>query len=165
MNDPRRTALLDQAQAAWHDAETTLQSLAAIAGTPTVHGKLGPLSIKLVDSLVTRGMAGQLTLCPHLSYEHPAPADWCAYAPGRLRCRPCTIAVMARVAGTTEDRRCDICRTTLPRGAKIYAAQTVLPPHPDVVRNRRTGQLAPVPPITVHFGLCPACRTEDGCWP
>jgi hypothetical protein len=159
--DPRGAALLDQAQAAHSEARAHLHQIAELTGLPATSTALGPVTITLADAMIDRGIAGGITLCPHLSYDHPAPAHWCAYAPGRLRCDSCLITTLQRVHGTREDRRCDGCGTVVPRPEVIYAIQVVLPPMPDAVKNLSTGQLEPLPPITMHFGLCPECRHAD----
>jgi hypothetical protein len=132
-----------------------MRNVAASGGTPVRHVTPGPVTRSLISRMHARGLAGQLTLCPHLTYTAPAPAYWVAWAPGRLRCLPCARAAAKRIKGTREDRRCDNCRTACPKihpdMAQLPAIVTDLPPYP----------AGCIPPIAVMFGLCPACQHDD----
>jgi hypothetical protein len=150
---PGVTALLDQADAASTQAAKILHLLAALDGTPVQHTQPGPIAASLIHRLRTRALAGQLTLCAHLSYTAPEPAFWPAWAPGRLRCATCAQAAHKRIRGTREDRRCDHCRRVVPRihaDAVQLAAVVVDLPSPKCI-----------PPVTVMFGLCPHCQQAD----
>ncbi len=153
---PQTTALLDQADAASASAHATMATIAVHDGTPIRHAIPGPVIRKLIDRMQDRGRAGQLTLCPHLSYTAPEPAYWCAWSPGRVRCAPCAAAAGTRIRGKREDTRCDHCRTAVPRihadMAQLPAVVVDLPPWPPRC----------VPPIALLFGLCPACQRADG---
>jgi hypothetical protein len=152
---PGTSALLDQADAASNDAARILAFFGALDGNPVRHSVPGPVMAALIRRLQQRALAGQLTLCPHLSYTAPEPSFWCAWAPGRLRCPACAQATHDRIRGTLEDRRCDHCRTTVPRihpdMAQLPAIVVDLPPWPARC----------VPPVTLMFGLCPACQLAD----
>jgi hypothetical protein len=154
---PATTALLDQAQAASGEALHVLHGVAQRAGWATTYREPGPVTATIIDRLRARGLAGQLTLCEHLSYTAPAVAVWLAYAPGRLRCLPCTGRVAVRVKGTREDRRCDHCRAVV---NAVHSTATLLPP---VVLDLAPLAVAPTctPPILVQYGLCPSCRAAD----
>jgi hypothetical protein len=152
---PAVSALLDQADAATAHAQAAMQLLAELDGTPVSHHEPGPVMKSLIARMHARGIAGQLTLCPHLSYTAPAPAFWCAWAPGRLRCAQCAHAANIRIRGTAEDRRCDRCRKV---GRKIHPDMAQLPP---VVVDMPPWPPKCVPPVTVMFGLCPRCQQED----
>jgi hypothetical protein len=121
------------------------------------HRTPGPVYAALVARMRQRGIAGQLSLCPDLSYSAPEPAFWCAWAPGRLRCAACAAATQRRIRGTIEDRRCDNCRRIVPT---IHADMVQLPA---VVVDPATGPAKCVPPVTLMFGLCPPCQQADGC--
>jgi len=152
---PQVTALLDQARAASGHASAAMAMVATIDGTPIRHATPGPVMQALIARMRIRAASGQLTLCPHLSYTSPAPAFWCAWAPGRLRCTGCAAAANARIRGTREDRRCDHCRgvgpVIHPDLAQLPPVVVDLPPYPPKC----------VPPITIMFGLCPACQRAD----
>lgn len=152
---PATTALADQADAATSQAAAIMAVIAAAEGTPVRHDTPGPVLKTIINRMQQRGLAGQLTLCPHLSYTAPSPAFWCAWAPGRLRCAPCAHAVNVRIRGTAEDRRCDHCRRTgdtiHPDMAQLPAIVVDLPPWP----------AGCVPPVTLIFGLCPSCQQDD----
>jgi hypothetical protein len=152
---PGVTALLDQADAATTQAVIIMGALAVLDGNPVQHAEPGPVFKALIHRMQQRGMAGQLTLCPHLSYTAPEPAFWCAWAPGRLRCAGCAHATQIRIRGTTEDRRCDNCRTIVPT---IHADLVQLPA---VVIDLPPWPAGCVPPVTLMFGLCPACQQAD----
>ena len=152
---PGTGALLDQADAASRHAAAILAAIGALDGSPIRHTMPGPVFAAMIGRLRQRAISGQLTLCPHLSYTAPSPAAWCAWAPGRLRCSACAQATHARIRGTTEDRRCDHCRRVVPTihadMAQLPAIVVDLPPWPAEC----------VPPVTLMFGLCPACQSAD----
>jgi hypothetical protein len=152
---PEITALLDQADAASTHAHAILAEAGRREGEPVRHVTPGPVLQTLITSMQARGMTGQLTLCPHLSYTAPEPAAWCAWAPGRLRCPPCAAATANRIRGTREDRRCDHCRKIVP---VIHQGMAQLPP---VVVDLPPWPAKCVPPISMMFGLCPACQAAD----
>lgn len=153
---PALAALLDQADAATGHANAIMAAVAAIEGTPVRQVTPGRIFQALIARMRQRGMAGQLTLCPHLSYTAPSPAFWCAWAPGRLRCAACAHGAQRRIRGTREDMRCDHCRTVVPQihpdMAQLPAIVVDLPPWP----------AGCVPPVTLMFGLCPRCQRADG---
>jgi hypothetical protein len=149
------SALLDQAQAASGHALAVMQAAAIRDGTPVRHTPPGPVITAIITRMQQRALAGQLTLCSHLSFSAPEPAWWSAWAPGRLRCAPCTAAAARRIHGTREDRRCDHCRKT---GPVIHADMAQLPP---VVVDLPPWPPKCVPPVTLVFGLCPACQKRD----
>jgi hypothetical protein len=152
---PGTSALLDQADAATTGAARILAALGALDGTPVRHTIPGPIYSALIHRMQQRAITGNLTLCPHLSYTAPEPSFWCAWAPGRLRCSACAQATHTRIRGTIEDRRCDHCRKTVrtihPDAAQLPAVVVDLPPWP----------VKCVPPVTLMFGLCPACQAAD----
>lgn len=152
---PAATALLDQADAATAQAGRIMSVLAAAEGTPVRHVEPGPVFKVIIRRLQERAVAGQLTLCPHLSYTAPAPAFWCAWAPGRLRCAACAHTSNVRIRGTREDRRCDHCRRV---GDTIHADMAQLPA---IVVDLPPWQPGCVPPVTLMFGLCPDCQRDD----
>jgi hypothetical protein len=150
------TALLDQAEAATTQAAEIMGALAALEGTRIQHTYPGPVFSALIHRLQQRAIAGELTFCPHLSCTAPAPAFWCAWAPGRLRCASCAHATQKRIKGTPEDRRCDNCRAIVPT---IHADMVQLPA---VVVDLPPWPAGCVPPVTLMFGLCTACQQADG---
>jgi hypothetical protein len=152
---PGVSALLDQADAAGADAARIMHLIGVLDGTPVQNRVPGPVYAALVSRMRQRGMAGQLTLCPHLSYTAPEPAFWVAWAPGRLRCPACAQTAHKRIRGTIEDRRCDHCHTVVPR---IHPDMVQLPA---VVVDFMPGPAKCVPPVTLMFGLCPACQKAD----
>ncbi len=149
------TALLDQADAGSADAARIMAAISAIEGTPVQHTMPGPILSALVGRLRQRAITGQLTLCPHLSYTAPSPAMWCVWAPGRLRCASCAHTAHQRIKGTAEDRRCDHCRRVVPT---IHADMAQLPA---IVVDLPPWPARCVPPVTLMFGLCPACQQDD----
>lgn len=153
---PAVAALADQADAAGTEAARIMHTLARLDGTEVQHVRPGPVFAALIARLPQRMLAGQITLCPHLSYTAPEPSFWCVWAPGRLRCAHCTEAAQRRIRGTAEDRRCDACRKT---GPKIHPDMAQLPPI--VVDLPSPWPPRCVPPITVLFGLCPDCQRTD----
>jgi hypothetical protein len=152
---PATAALLDQADAASIEAARILAAIGALDGTPVCHTRPGPVFTAIISRLRTRALTGQLTLCPHLSYTAPAPAYWCAWAPGRLRCAGCACQSQKRIRGTVEDRRCDHCRRT---GRTIHPDMCQLPA---VVVDFSPDPAKCVPPVTLMFGLCPPCQQAD----
>lgn len=152
---PQVTALLDQADAAATHATQLMYLLAAAEGTAVLHEQPGRIFRAMISRMRQRAITGQATLCPHLSWTAPQPAFWCAWAPGRIRCAACAHQANLRVRGTLEDRRCDHCRTTGPAihpdMAQLPAVVVDLPPFP----------AGCVPPVTLMFGLCPACQLAD----
>jgi hypothetical protein len=64
---PATSALLDQADAATTDAAAIMAAIGALDGTPIRHELPGPILSAIIGRLRTRALAGQLTLCPHLS--------------------------------------------------------------------------------------------------
>jgi hypothetical protein len=152
---PQTTALLDQADAATAQASKIMGALASMEGTPVVHREPGLIFRAIIGGMQQRAMAGQLTLCLHLSYAAPEPAFWCAWAPGRLRCVACAHETNKRIRGSREDRRCDHCRAV---GPKIHADMAQLPA---IVVDLPPWPPGCVPPVTLMFGLCPACQRAD----
>jgi hypothetical protein len=152
---PQTTALLDQADAANHEAARIMACLAQLESTTVRNVTPGPVHRALISRMHARALSGQLTLCPDLSYDAPSPAFWVVWAPGRLRCASCAETASRRIHGTAEDRRCDHCRKT---GPKIHPDLAQLPP---VVVDMPPFPPKCVPPITLIFGLCPACQTAD----
>jgi hypothetical protein len=152
---PEVTALLDQAGAATTHAAAMMAAISQAERTPIQHTRPGPILGALIGRLQQRALGGQLTLCPHLSYTHPAPAIWCAWAPGRLRCASCAHTAHQRIKGTREDRTCDHCRET---GPLIHADMAQLPA---VVVDLAPWPAQCVPPVTITFGLCPRCQHAD----
>lgn len=152
---PQVTALLDQADAATTHATAIMATVAKLDGGQVRHVTPGPVFQVLIDRMRQRALTGQLTLCPHLSYTSPSPAFWCAWAPGRLRCPACAHAVQKRIRGTREDRRCDHCRAV---GPTIHPDMAQLPA---IVIDLPPWRPGCVPPVTLLFGLCPACQRTD----
>lgn len=152
---PGTTALLDQAGAASGQAAEIMRTLARMNGSPVRCTEPGPVFRVIIDRMRQRGLDGQLTLCAHLSPSAPEPAFWCAWAPGRIRCAACAQAAQRRIHGTREDRRCDNCRAI---GPTIHADMAQLPP---VVVDLPPWPPKCVPPVTLIFGLCPACQRTD----
>jgi hypothetical protein len=152
---PGTAALLDQAEAATTDAARIMAAIGALDGTPVRHTISGPIFGAMIGRLRPRAITGQLTLCPHLSYDAPQPALWCAWAPGRLRCTPCAHTTQKRIKGTVEDRRCDHCRRT---GPTIHPDMAQLPA---IVVDLPPWSAKCVPPVTLMFGLCPRCQQTD----
>lgn len=153
---PGVTALLDQAGAASAHANAILAEVGRRDGTPIRHEMPGPVLQALIIRMQTRALAGQLTLCPHLSCTAPEPAVWTVWAPGRIRCPQCADVTAKRIRGTREDRRCDHCRKIVP---VIHQCMAQLPP---VVVDLPPCPPKCVPPISVMFGLCPACHAANG---
>jgi hypothetical protein len=152
---PETTALLDQADAASDHAAAIMTTRASHDGTPIRNVRPGPVTRSLITAMNNAASAGKLTLCPHLSPTAPAPAWWCAWAPGRLRCDHCTTAASLRIKGTREDRRCDHCRKIV---ATIHADMAALPA---IVIDLPPWPPACIPPVTMVYGLCPACQETD----
>jgi hypothetical protein len=154
---PRVSALLDQADAAAADGARMFAMLADHTGSP-IRWITGPEDVgdtirAIVSRFTGRAASGQLTLCPHLSGSAPVPVFWLAWAPGRIRCSPCMGSAGRRIKGTAEDRRCDHCRR---KARAIHCGGMQLPA---IVVNL-PGLLAASGPVTVMFGLCPACRVR-----
>lgn len=127
-----------------------LHAAAERLSTEVEEGHPGPVARAVFERFIERMLSGQITLCPHLSWTAPQPTAWLAYAPGRLRCVPCTSGPARRIKGTREDYRCDHCRQiSRPIHSCIVQAPTVVVDLP--------GRLECLPPIAVHFGLCAAC--------
>jgi hypothetical protein len=151
---PATSALLDQAQAATTDATRIMTGLAVLEQTTVRYVVPGPIHRALITRYSTRALAGQLTLCPDLSWDAPQPAFWCAWAPAKLRCSRCADTASRRIHGTAEDRRCDHChkiRHAIHRGAMEFPAVVV-----DLPDRARC-----VPPVLAVFGLCPDCYNAD----
>lgn len=155
--NPRVTALLDQAHAAAAHGARLFADLADRANAP-IRWITGPEDMSdtiraIVLRFTSRAAKGQITLCPHLNELSPAPVFWLAWAPGRIRCIPCTEAASRRIKGTTEDRRCDYCRRIVrlihPEGMQLPAIVVDMP-----------GLFAASGPVTIMFGLCPACHAH-----
>jgi hypothetical protein len=144
-------AMTDQAQAASKQAVTIMHQIAAHDGGEVEQILVGPAIKDVVGRMITHAATARLSLCPHLSWDSPAPAWWCSWAVGRLRCRECAVAAQRRIRGTPEDQRCDRCRKTR---RTIHADLVQLPP---VVVDLPSGAWC-FPPTTVVFGLCGACQ-------
>lgn len=147
---PATAALLDQLHAATRDGATTMAGLAGGLGAAlTTEPATGPIAA-LARRLADRAATGRLGRCDHLAAA-PGLAVWLAYAPGRLRCRPCTERTARRIRGTRADHTCDHCRRR-PRGG-VHPGAVLLP---GVVLNDAARPLA-AGPWLVLFGLCPRC--------
>ncbi len=156
MTRPELTAFLDQADAASAQSQGLLHHLAA-AGEGEFRQQGLPKALRDVlgrmqPAMLTRAMAGQPTLCEHLSYTAPAVAFWPAYAPELLRCPPCAVQEARRIQGTAEDHRCDRCRR---HARRIHNQMLALPP---VVVDLPGLDLAAIPAIVLMAGLCPTCH-------
>jgi hypothetical protein len=151
---PQTSALLDQANAANAETARIMAGLAALESTTVRNVVPGPIHQAILARFSVKALAGQLTLCPDLSYDAPQPSFWCAWAPGRIRCARCADTASRRIHGTAEDRRCDHCGKIRP---SIHRGAMELPPVvvdlPDKARC--------IPPVIAVFGLCPACHTAD----
>jgi hypothetical protein len=154
------TALLDQADAADRHAAGIMARFAEMLTDPR-YTLAGPVTHKLLGRMhgrmLGRSMAGEPTLCDHLSYTAPEPAFWAAWKPGRLRCAQCIGRVGERIRGTAEDYRCDGCRR--PAGSTIVKCSLHIPP---VILDAPPLPLAGLPPIIVVLGLCGRCMAKDG---
>jgi hypothetical protein len=148
---PATSALLDQAGAAASHAFSIFTTVADHEGYPVTYDYPGPVTSSIVRRLEYRLLAGQVTLCPHLSWTAPGPAYWAPWAPGRFRCPHCGQAAVRRVKGTAEDRRCDHCHKVNP---SIYSGGVQLAA---IVIDLPDGPLC-VPPVTIFYGLCHACH-------
>jgi hypothetical protein len=151
MKSATLTSMVDQADAAGRHAEAIMHQIAAHEGTQVEHVLVGQATRDVITRMATQAAAGQLTLCPHLSWSAPEPAWWVAWAPGRLRCRDCAIAAQRRIRGTPEDRRCDRCGKIR---SGIHADLVQLPA---LVADLPSGPWC-WPPVTAVYGLCHPCQ-------
>jgi hypothetical protein len=151
---PALVAVLDQAEAAAAEGARMITAIAERVPGRLISAVPGPVARALIRRLTVRAEAGQLSLCPHLPERAPAPSFWPVWAPGRLRCSPCTEVASRRIRGTAADRQCDHCRR---RVRVIYPAAVQLP----AVVVDLPGLLAASGPVTVLYGLCPACHEAD----
>ena len=152
---PKVTALLDQLDAAGDHAVRDLTGLAALLGGQLTEQSPPPALRRILARLDTRLKADQFTMCHHLSPNAPAPTWWPAWAPGRIRCAPCTERTSERIKGTREDWRCDACRRMA--DGTVYLGAVLLPG----ALAELPGFIGVWPPVTVLFGLCAACRIPD----
>lgn len=151
---PEAIAMLDQADAAAAHAEGVMHAMAEHDGTKVRYVYPGPVFRRVAAKLFSRLLAGQLRLCPHLSWTAPQPAFWLPWAPGKLRCAGCNAAQGRRIRGTREDNICDGCGKYSPR---IHCDTANAPPM--VVDTQR--DLGCFPPLLIQYGLCPACQEAD----
>jgi hypothetical protein len=151
---PEIVAALDQADAAAGEAVALMDALAAASGDEFGRAVMTsrPM-LKVRDKLVRHLLSPGYGCCEHLRGVEPV--HWAAWAPGRLRCAPCTAAAAQRIRGTVEDRRCDACRRV---GPGIHTATVQLPP--TVVDLGPETAPITVPPMFVHFGLCRSCYNQ-----
>lgn len=155
MTDPATIALLDQAAAASREAHATVHRIADhVDGALVDCGPdiVGPVTRAMVRRMSQLSGTGQMTLCPHLSFNAPAVAYWLAWAPGRLRCRPCADTAAKRIKGKREDFTCDHCRTY---HDPLHPVVVGLPPI--VVPALGIS----VPAVLAHYGLCPDCYAQE----
>src|SRR5687768_6007805 len=148
------TALADQVDAANSDQARILTDMARRFGTaPQV--ELPPFGWVVLAKFAQRWAEGSVGFCDHLTPFAPQPAFWVPFAAGRIRCRACTRRTLARTKGTSKDRSCDRCAKWSRGGLHLFAM--ALP-------GSVVGMTAPAarPPVTVQFGLCPACVADQG---
>ena len=150
---PGTRALVDQADAAAGHAASILATMSALGGGTHEYGPPSPLVREMAERFVLRAACGELDLCPHLSPGAPQPAFWSAWDPGRIRCGRCIGPEADAIKGTDEEHRCDHCRQVSER---IHNEAVLLPP---VVADL-PGLIAASGPVTLMFGLCPACHAE-----
>jgi hypothetical protein len=158
MTRPELTAFLDQAGAASAHAEDILHAMAA-AGLGEPRHQTPPKPIRDVlgrtrARILGRALAGQPTLCEHLSTSAPSVAWWLAWSPDLLRCLDCATAAGSKIQGTPEDLRCDRCHRI---GRLIHNEVVCLPP---VVVDLAGTPLAAIPAVLLMAGLCPPCHRK-----
>ena len=148
MTNPAATALLDQAQAAAEEGARVFTTAADMLGVPIQYVVPTGARLFIVEKLRERGLAGQLTGCPHLHPARPATQFWAAWRPGRIRCAECIGVVMREMEGTPEQFRCDVCRQVV---SDLNSCQILAPAYavPEL--------LIAVGPTILAFGLCQPC--------
>ncbi|MEH3076198.1 MAG: hypothetical protein PGN11_05895 [Quadrisphaera sp.] len=62
--------------------------------------------------------------CPHL-HERSPEVTWLLVARARLECFRCHLATQSHIAGTEEDRRCDVCRRLIEVG-RVHVLRLVV---------------------------------------
>jgi hypothetical protein len=97
---------------------------------------------------------GTMEMCPHVRQQAPQPAYWMGWAPGKLRCRDCSMTEYRRIKGTTADFTCDACGHITRNG--IQSVSRLTPP----VLYRQV-----LVRVFIAFGLCPRCLGDPAAAP
>jgi hypothetical protein len=108
---------------------------------------------KIIDAFRQRDESGGLSWCRHLKPGSPQPAVWLAWRPSRLYCLPC-VPRLPQIS-SKEDRRCDACRTIVP---KIHPCRMMAPARPLPARQGKPEEVRP--PVIMMYGLCGRCRAR-----
>ena len=139
-NDPARTALNDQTDAAARDAHQAVDALHALdlaTGDAESTLSTGVPPLWLLDQLAylhARIQTGTAAACPHLHPDAPQVVHAAVWAPRQVRCTACAPQLMPDAG---EDLTCDRCRQV----AGVL--------HPGTLASG---------PLLLAFGLCPDCH-------
>lgn len=155
VHEATRRALADQVEAANVDQVRMIRTL--VRALDPVDADPSAFALALLGRLAARFVDGRLTMCEHWSPLAPQPAFWAPSQPGRLRCMPCHLYAGRRLAGTDKDHSCDQCGRYAFRGLLMASLSL-----PGGLVDLAPG-LPPValPPTTILFGQCSACRASD----
>ncbi|GAA3531314.1 hypothetical protein GCM10022419_008030 [Nonomuraea rosea] len=148
------TSLLDQAQAATHHSLAILQNVAVRINGACNESQPGPIAARLLERFHTGVHTLDIAFCPHLTATTPQPAFWVPYAAGLIRCPACMSRRLHRSLKGTETHRCDNCRR---RAVTIHVYGVQIP----AVVLELSDRAVSLPPVQIHFGLCPPCKQID----
>jgi hypothetical protein len=151
--EERRRFFRDQTDAAAEEAaEAAAVSIASEGGLAVTMPPGGSRHEAVVVERVTQALGTDpaTLFCPHVN-DLP-PILWWAMAPGTpFCCPPCyTWWQQHHLAGTGEDRTCDLCRKHCPGGLTPAALTVTFDGD-----GSRQGVV-----VNVQFGLCDRCLTE-----
>ena len=156
--DASRAALADQVEAANAEQARVLAEISRIFKSEH-RADLTPFAQEMVARFALGYIIGTTNMCLHLSLVAPQPGNWAPWMPGRIRCGLCFAqAGRRKLTGTRADHTCDSCGRVA-RG-QLRMASVAMPGA--VVDGEPTGRPFAWPPVSIHFGLCPACVDGQG---
>lgn len=149
-NDPCRTALADQVDAANAEQARVIGEISRIYQAEH-HAELTPFALGLLADLARRYIDGRTNFCAHLGTYSPQPGHWQPSLPGRIRCGLCFARSGRRMKGTRQDHSCDSCGRFAYKALRMSSFSL-----PGKVLDMSSG-LQAWPPLSVYFFLCPSC--------
>jgi hypothetical protein len=115
MTTPTATAHSDQFQAARRDVLRVLKTSAEAHNLDTSIQKMSPWLARIVANVLSAPRHSGVH-CKHLQRSKSPQPAFLTVCVRRLECARCAERTLRAIHGTIEDRRCDCCRTVMPKG-------------------------------------------------
>jgi hypothetical protein len=99
--------------------------------------------------------AGKPVECEHRPLSRGKITHWLAWNTSGLMCPICVTQDHLMIAGTPDDRRCDICGVVQPEGEDTIESCTI-----GIQTDPKPGQPL-IPPILLNYGRCKSCHQSE----